>query len=375
MSQTPIDPLPQAARPFVAFPTVLRAHGFAVAPEQTQSFLSAVSLLGPRGMTDIRRAAHATLAPPFERRAEFDALFGAFFEGQMLVAPSVSDSEDDEIRAQEDQAGTFEPLVSDEEHETGEQASLTEALTQRAFAPLSEDETLTRFSRLAPRLLPHRNVRRRAPSCGGDRFDMRRTLRQAVRTEGDVMRLPKLARKSRMRPVLLLIDVSGSMKEQTDSYLRFAHALSRAVERIEVFTIGTRLTRVTRPLAHRNRDQALAAAGGTVSDWDGGTRLGDALQAFLAIPRFAGFARGALVLVLSDGLERGDHSAMTDAVNRLARRAWQAHWLSPLATGAGCVPETAALKSVLPLLDGLADGSSVDSVCQHVLAIAGGRAA
>ncbi|MCP5084776.1 MAG: VWA domain-containing protein [Alphaproteobacteria bacterium] len=370
-----VEALPQAVRPFVQFTTLLRTHGFAVAPEQTQSFLNAISLLGPKSMQDIRRGAHATLAPPFERREEFDALFSTFFEGQIIAAPAQADGEDDEIRAQEDQAGTFEPLVSEDENEVGEQASHTEALTRRTFEPLTDSQALARFNRLAPQSLPRRKVRRRKRSSQGDRFDVRRTLREAVRTEGDVMKLPKLARKTRHRPVLLLIDVSGSMKEHTDSYLRFAHALSRAVERIEVFTIGTRLTRITRPLAHRNAEQALIAAGQTVSDWDGGTRLGDALQAFLAIPRFAGFARGALVLVLSDGLERGDHMAMTDAVNRLARRAWQVHWLSPLAADARFVPETAALKSILPVLDGLAGAGSVESVCDCVLSLAKRRAA
>ncbi len=372
---TEIAELPRAARPFVEFPTLLRANGFAVAPEQTQAFITAVGLLGPKDMSDIRRSAHATLAPPFERREEFDALFGAFFEGRLVAADVHGEAEEEETRVQEDRAGTFEPLTSDDEQESGQQASLTEALTRREFEPRSEGEVLAHFARNAPSRLPMRKVRRRMRSNKGSRYDVRRSMRQAVRTGGDVMRLPRLQRKQRQRPVLLLIDVSGSMKEHTDSYLRFAHTLSRAVERIEVFTIGTRLTRVTRALHHRNRDQALAAAGATVSDWDGGTRLGDALQAFLAIPRFAGFARGALVLVLSDGLERGEHTAMTDAVVRLSRRAWQVHWLTPLAGDAGFAPETAALRSVLPVLDSLADGSSLERICDHVLGLAQGQAA
>ncbi|MEM7429731.1 MAG: VWA domain-containing protein [Pseudomonadota bacterium] len=372
---TEIAELPRAARPFVEFPSLLRAHGFAVAPEQTEAFLTAVGLLGPKGMADIHRAATATLAPPFERREEFDTLFGAFFEGRLVAADMTGEAEDEETRVQDDREGVFEPLMSDDEQESGQQASLTEALTRRDFEPRSESEILAHFARSAPSRLPMRRVRRRARATKGDRFDMRRSMREAVRTGGDVMRLPRLKRKLRQRPVLLLIDVSGSMKEHTDSYLRFAHTLSRVVERLEAFTIGTRLTRVTRALRHRNRDQALAAAAGAVSDWDGGTRLGDALQAFLAIPRFAGFARGALVLVLSDGLERGDHGAMTDAVVRLSRRAWKVHWLTPLAGATGFVPETAALRSVLPVLDGLADGSTLESMCDHVLELAEGRAA
>ena len=192
-----------------------------------------------------------------------------------------------------------------------------------------------------------------------------------MRRDGDVLRLPRLRRKTRQRSVLLLIDVSGSMKDSTESHLRLAHALTQAVDRpdrVEVFTFGTRLTRVTRALRLKQADAALASAGALVSDWDGGTRIGDALQAFLAVPRFSSYARGALTFVLSDGLERGDWAAMQDAVRRLAGRSWRLIWLSPLAAGPGFRPETAALKAVLPFLDKLADGSSLRAVCAALLA-------
>ena len=148
-----------------------------------------------------------------------------------------------------------------------------------------------------------------------------------------MIHLPRLKRKNRQRPVLLLIDVSGSMKERTDAICVSPTRSRRRRTQVEVFTFGTRLTRITRALKLKRRDQALAAASGMVADWDGGTRIGDALQAFLAVPRFVGLARSALTLILSDGLERGDHTAMTDAVIRLSRCAWRLHWLTPLATG------------------------------------------
>jgi len=157
------------------------------------------------------------------------------------------------------------------------------------------------------------------------------------------------------------------MKDRTDSHLRFAHALVRAHAPTEVFTLGTRLTRVSRALRRRDPAQALALAATLVADWDGGTRLGDALQAFLAVPRFAGFARGALVVLLSDGLERGDPAALVDAAERLSRLAWGLLWLSPLAGERGYAPETAALAAVLPSLDRLGDGSSAARVCAEVL--------
>lgn len=196
---------------------------------------------------------------------------------------------------------------------------------------------------------------------------MRRALREAVRRDGEVLRLPVLERTKRRRRVLLLIDVSGSMKDHTDASLRFAHALAQATDRLEAFTLGTRLTRVTRALRRRNRDRALAQASALVADWDGGTRLGDALQAFLSVPRFAGFARGAMIVVLSDGLERGDHGAMTDAVAKLSRLSWGILWLSPLAGAGDYAAETSALRSVLPFIDRLGDGSSAQRVCAEVL--------
>jgi uncharacterized protein len=204
---------------------------------------------------------------------------------------------------------------------------------------------------------------------------MRRAMREAVRNDGEIFRLPRLRRQLRRRNILLIIDVSGSMKARTDAHLRFAHALVQAADRIEVFTIGTRLTRVTRALQLKNRELALSLASGLVSDWDGGTRIGDALQAFLAVPRFAGYARGAVVLIISDGLERGDPQAMTDAVRRIAARAWHLSWATPLAADPGFKPQTAALHAVLPMLDALADAGSTERLCHHVLNLAQPRAA
>jgi uncharacterized protein with von Willebrand factor type A (vWA) domain len=149
----------------------------------------------------------------------------------------------------------------------------------------------------------------------------------------------------------------------------------QAATQVEVFTFGTRLTRVTRALRVRRREQALSAAANAVSDWDGGTRIGDALQAFLAVPRFAGYARGAAVLVISDGLERGDVVAMRDAVARLSRRAWRLDWLTPLATGRAFTPQTAGLLAIRPLVDEMADGGSSAAIVTHILSLSARRAA
>lgn len=366
--------LPLAAQPFVAFATLLRANGFAVAPEQTTAFLSAIVLLGPRGLHDIRSAAHALFAPPPERHDEFNALFDAHFLGAVELGREVGEPDPEDLTIQEDRRG-FEPPSSDDINEAGQAATAGEALSVRRFAEADEADALRRFRRTAPERLPLRRGYRRVAAKHGRSLDLRRAMKEAIRNDGEIFRLPRLIRRPRRRNILLLIDVSGSMKARTEPHLRFAHALVRSAERIEVFTIGTRLTRVSNALKFKNRDHALATASGLVSDWDGGTRIGDALQAFLAVPRFAGYARGAVVLVLSDGLERGDPKAMTDAVRRLAARAWHLSWMTPLAADPGYRPETAALKAILPMIDALADGSSTERLCQHVLGLARARAA
>lgn len=365
------EPFPRALEPFVQFATVLRANGFAVAPEQTQTFLAAVGLLGPVSMRDIHRAAVPTLAPPPERRDEFDALFRRLFHGQTLAAPSDADPEDDEdLQVLDAKEGEIDPPDTTEDQEAGGEATAIERLTLRQFRDEDPRETLNRFARAAPAGLPRQRSFRRRPARTGDRWHMRRLLREAVRRDGEVLSLPKLTRKTRQRRILLLVDVSGSMKAHTEDAMSLAHVLVGAAERAEVFTIGTRLTRVTRVLRLRRREQALGATASLVSDWDGGTRLGDALDAFLHVPRFASFARGSLVVVLSDGLERGDPAMLTAAVGKLSSLAWRVAWLTPLAADAGYTPSTAALQAVLPVLDHLGNGAGLRPLCDEILTLA-----
>jgi hypothetical protein len=366
--------LPRAARIFVSFVALLRANSFAVAPEQTTAFLTAIELLGPRDLRDIRQAALATLAPPPERRATFDRLFDLHFRGNEALE-RVDDGEDDEtVRLQEEGRGDEEPLLSDEANESGLTATRTEALVERRFAHSTTD-ALRRLSREAPRRLPRRRGHRRMRARRGPFADLRRTLRDSVRSDGEILRLGHMKRRQRPRKFLLLIDVSGSMKSRTEDNMKLAHALVQAAPNVEVFTFGTRLTRVTRALRLKRREQALSAAAHLVSDWDGGTRIGDALQAFLAVPRFGGYARGAAVVVVSDGLERGEPDALRDAAAKLSRRAWRVSWLTPLAAGPGFRPQTEALIAIERFVDDLVDGGSSASIVAHVLALGRRRAA
>jgi len=314
------------------------------------------------------------LAPPPERRAVYDLLFQIhFLGGEEVRGPEGED--DDVVRLQDEGHGGEEPPLSDEANESGAMAVRAEALVQRRFGPGMHSDALRQLAREAPTRLPRRRGHRRMRARRGPWADLRRTLRESVRNDGEVMRLERLKRRARPRKMLLLIDVSGSMKARSEDNLRLAHTLVQATRSIEVFTFGTRLTRVTRALRLKRREQALAAAAHLVSDWDGGTRIGDALQAFLAVPRFGGYARGAAVVILSDGLERGDLSALRDAVARLSRRAWRLSWLTPLAAGPGFVPQTEALIAIRRFVDDMADGGSSAAVVAHVLSLRERRAA
>ena len=360
--------IPAPARHLAGFAPFLRGFGFTTSPDQTIAFLRAVELLGPRGIDDVRRAALATLSPPRERHGEFDALFRAWFHGEFTPVPRESEDET-EVPVHDEGGAVHEPAEVPDLGESGQSATAAEMLGDRRFRVDAGVERLRRFAREAPERLPRRRGLRRKRARRGETVDLPRALRAAVRQGGDTPVLPRRRRILRLRRILLLIDVSGSMKEHTETALRFAHVLFHASERMESFTLGTRLTRITGALRLRNPEAALTRASALVPDWDGGTRIGDALGAFLSVPRFAGCARGAATVVLSDGLERGGADSMTRAVARLSRLAWRVSWLTPLAADPAFRPETTALAAIAPFLDDLGDGASPDALCRHMLSL------
>ncbi|WEX11136.1 VWA domain-containing protein [Chelativorans sp. AA-79] len=358
--------LPRECAPFLDFVQTLRRHGFSVAPDQTVSFLAAVALLGPKSMEHIRRAAIATLAPPIDRQAAFDALFRAVFFGKGRVA--AMRNEDEEETVVKDGGGAeaaAEPLL--EQEKSGAHASATERLSTRAFD--DTENASGALQRHLPDALPRRRTFRHLRTRSKGMVDLRRSFRDIVQADGDLA-APRLRRRKEIaRRLLLMIDISGSMREQTDGLLALAHAAVQAAPGTEIFTIGTRLSRITTALRTRDRTLALERAAASVDDWDGGTRIGPALKAFLAVPRFVALARGSLVVLASDGLERGDHADFESAMRRLAALAHRLSLATPLAGDPRFRPETAALASILPWLDDLVDGSSDDALARFILSL------
>lgn len=358
--------LPRAAAFLLGFGRLLRRYGFPVAPEQVFGFMQAVTLLGPRSMADIHEAALATLAPPPDRRDEFEAHFQSHFYGNM--AALVEGEADEETRIKDDGGTSDEEIEVTRQEKGGELSSGAELLSARDFQ--RDGDGLAAFRRKLATALPARRSFRTVRTHARGKLDLRRSLREIVSADGDVPS-PLLRRRQTVpRKLLILIDVSGSMKLYTSDYLKLAHAAVQGAGRAEIFTFGTRLTRITAALRIRDRDQALARVAALVDDWDGGTRMGPTLLAFLSVPRFSAFARGAAVVILSDALERGDHAELEMAIRRLSARAFRLSLATPLAGDPRFQPATAALRAILPVLDDLIDGSSIAGLTDFILSLA-----
>ena len=242
-------------------------------------------------------------------------------------------------------------------------------LGARRFRAGAGIESLRRFAREAPGGLPRRRGLRRAPARKGETVDLRRTLRAAVRQGGDTPVLPWRRRKPRQRRILLLIDISGSMKAHTEGTLRFAHVLYHAAEHMECFTLGTRLTRVTGALRLRNPDTALAKASALAPDWGGGTR---ARRRAPGLPLGAPFRRLCARRRRRGALGRaGARRPRCDGRRR--RTSFQARVAGELAHAARGRPRVPArdhgLAAVVPYLDDLGDGASPDALCRHMLSL------
>lgn len=358
--------LPRGARPFHDFTTVLHGHGFPVVTDQTVSFLKSIALLGPRSLRDIYWAARTTLAPPADRAGEFDALFDAFFRGEAGLATLAESTPEEDAPPRESGAADLDPAIAEQANESGQAVSAAEALAVKEFTGMAASERLALMRRRLAGMAPRKRGYRRLPHRRGDRLDLRRSLAAMVHHDGGAVRPVWTRRRQTLRRVLLLIDISGSMKRETDDYLRFAHALTQVLPAVETLSFGTRLTRLTRSLRHKDIDRALAEIAPSVADWQGGTRIGESLATFLAVPRFARASRGALVVVLSDGLERGDPTLMKSAVRRLAARSWRLAWLTPLAADPEFRPETEALAAILPIVDHLGTGAGIDDLCDFI---------
>jgi uncharacterized protein len=351
----------------VDFAGAVRRAGVPASPDRVHALAAAIDTLGP---TRLYWAGRLTLCGAVDDIARYDAAYRAWISGQQvrparplpLGVPRRHVVPFGLAGARNGAAGTAAttPVAT--------RASDHELLRHRDLAELSgmERAEVRRLLALLRPATPLRPARRYRPATDG-RIDPRRSLAALRRSLGEPALLAHRRRRERPRRLVLLVDVSGSMTPYADALLRFAHAAVRCrPTATEVFTLGTRLTRVTRALRHRDPAAALAAASAAIPDWSGGTRLGDSLGGFVRRYGHPGLARRAVVVVFSDGWERGDLAPLAEATARLRRLAHRVVWVSPHRGRPGFAPAAGGLAAVLPNLDHLVAGHSLAALVELV---------
>ena len=353
----------------VGFVNALRGAGIDVAVGSSVNYYQALGAVGLEQQSSVYWAGRATLVTEPDDIELYEKIFDAYYGGQQLVATPVMEVTQP-ITLVVDDDGDDEGDDDGGDQDSGD-PSLTlrwsrhEVLRDKDFADYSDDE-LTEAHRLMAAMAriggTRRSRRRRRTHRTAGHPELRRTVRAAIRSGGEPVRRWYTEPGQRLRRVVLLLDISGSMESYARALIRFVHAAVIGRRRVEVFTIGTRLTRITRELSSHDPDRALGAAADAVSDWSGGTRLGDTLAEFNEMWGIRGMARGATVVVLSDGWDRGSPEVMAEQMARLHRVTHRLVWVNPLKATPGYQPLAQGMAAALPYVDDFIEGHSLHSL-------------
>lgn len=362
------EPATAPERMAVAFAHVLRTAELEVPVGTVTTFVEALGRVGIEDRDRVYWAGRTTLIRRPEDIALFDRAFAVFwFAAEQIVARPdepieltiALDDDDADDGAEGDGDGV------DDGVDVAVRWSANEVLSRKDFADCSDEEieeirrlmTQLRVASSRRRARRHRRTNRRR-----GRPDLRRTVRRAMRTGGDPARRLFTAPDDRPRRIVLLLDVSGSMEHYARALLRFAHVAVAGRSEVEAFTFGTRLTRVTRELDSRDPDAAFRSATTAVEDWSGGTRIGAALREFNDQWGVRGMARGSIVVILSDGWDRGEPEVLGEQMARLQRVSHRIVWVNPLKYTDGYAPLARGMAAALPYVDDFVEGHSLDAV-------------
>lgn len=350
----------------VGFCRVLRGVGLPTPLGSVLLFVEALGRTGVESRDAVYWSARATLVRRPEDFALFDRAFSVFWT-QRHTLESVDDEMqhvtllvDTDADEGSDDKGEAESLEDDS---IALRFSAVETLRHKDFArysPTELAEAQDLMSRLRLAGSPRESFR--FVKGSSSRPDLRRTVRASLATGGEPIRRHWLEPDQRLRRLVLLLDVSGSMEPYSRALVRFVQAAVAGRQKVEAFAIGTRLTRVTRELSHRDPDRALARAAERVADWSGGTRLGDSLRRFNDEWGVRGMARGAIVVILSDGWDRGDTDVLASEMERLHRVSFRTIWVNPLKVTPGYAPLARGMAAALPHVDHFVEGHSIDAM-------------
>jgi uncharacterized protein len=364
--EVPTVVAPDPERAAVAFARVLREADLEVPVDSVISFVRAWEAVGADARQPLYWAGRATLVRRPEDVPIYDAAFAAFFGGHRELSDGPPPPPPVVLPTAADSGGEDEVDGEDEERPVHVvRWSPGEVLRHKDFALCTDDERAEAM-RLLSRIRfqrARRPSRRRLPTHRPGRWpDLRRTTRAALRTGGERIDRRWLDPGERPRRLVLLVDVSGSMETHARALLRFAQVVVASGTRVEAFAMGTRLTRVTRELSSRDPDAALRAASAAVVDWSGGTRLGACLREFNDQWGIRGLARGATVVILSDGWDRGEPEVLGEEVARLHRVTHRLLWVNPLKASPGYEPLARGMAAALPHVDEFLEGHSLASL-------------
>jgi len=362
----PAERLAEPAEIAVAFTRILRGLGLNVPTSSTHTFAEALSVIGIDDRDGAYWSGRATLVRRPEDIGVYDRAFAVFFEHRRGDAPDPAPDEPLRITLAVDDGGDGE-----EAPDAGESTddptielrfSTTETLRHKDFAEYSDDE-LDRSHELMAHLRlagsPRDSLRLGPARKITPRPDLRRTVRAALRAGGEPIERHFRRPTTRLRRLVLVLDVSGSMEPYARALLRFVHAAVAGRQKVEAFALGTRLTRITRELTSRDPDVALRAAGERVLDWSGGTRLGEGMREFNDRWGVRGLARNSIVVILSDGWDRGDPDLLAEQMERLRRVTHRLVWVNPLKVTPGYAPLARGMAAALPYVDHFVEGHSV----------------
>ena len=374
------------------FARVLRGAGLPIGPGRVLDAIRAVRTAGIVNRTDFYWTLHAIFVNRRDQRELFDEAFRLFWRDPKimeqamasLAGPSRVHDEPPETKAvnrrlADSMYGTNDPKQPQREEKTEEEfdAALTwsdrEALRAKDFEQMSADE-MTRAKALMARLeLPFAQVptRRFRADPHGARADLRATLRATMRSGGDVINLRFKSRRKRPPPVVVLCDISGSMERYSRMFLHFLHALTNDRNRVFTFLFGTRLTNVTRYLRYKDIDQALARVAGAVEDWSGGTRIGACLAEFNRLWSRRVLGQNAVVLFISDGLDRDSAARLSLEMERLHKSCRRLVWLNPLLRYEGFEPKSQGMRAILPHVDEFRAAHNLASLAELASALSG----
>jgi len=359
----------------VTFGRVLRRAGLPAGPDRVVEFVRAVDELDVTRREDVYWAGRVTLCSRPQDAEVYDRAFRLFWDGEEPPRKILPPKGRLSVTVAEDSVQP--PKKTVEKNERGEEAvrlrySPVDILRKKDFADCTPEEFAELHRLMADLNLSGalRKGRRLGPAPRGSR-DARRTLRDALRTGGEPMRHRYRKARDLPRRVVLLCDVSGSMAPYSRALLRFMHAGVASGEPVEAFVLGTRLTRVTRELSSRDPDRALGEASRAVEDWSGGTRLGDTIKEFVDRWGQRGMARGAVVVVLSDGWDRGDVAVLAEQMARIHRLAHKVIWVNPLKAAPGYQPLARGMAAALPNVDVFISGHNFESLEALARAISG----